>query len=46
MISAISHILYFLCSEEELPYHNAAMERVSLALHVFIITSESYLSEE
>lgn len=36
----------FLCSEEELPYHNAAMERVSPALHLSTVTGESGLSEE
>lgn len=40
MILTVSYLLFFLCSEEELPNHNAAAERVSPALHVFIIIGE------
>ena len=46
LISTVSHPLFFLCSEEELPYHNAAMERVSPVLCSFFITEELHSSEK
>lgn len=46
MTSTISHVLFFLCSEEELPYHNAAMERVRPAVYLLVVTGELCLSDE
>lgn len=42
VISTISHALFFFCSEEELPYHNAAVERVSPALCSFNVTDDYF----
>lgn len=35
-----------LCSEEELPYHNAAADRVSVALCLFVVIDEFPLEEQ
>lgn len=43
LISTISPIV-FLCSEEELPYHNAAMEWVKVS-SVFILLPRNYIPQ-
>lgn len=35
-----------LCSEEELPYHNAAVDRVSVVLCLYVVIDELSLEEQ
>lgn len=46
--SDFNHFMYvvILCSEEELPYHNAAADRVSVALCLFVVIDEFPLEEQ